>query len=190
MHDASFTSVHKVLQVILVFFDISKTSHRYRQSNGALMNHTTTEECFGASGYWHFVQPGYKAHKTAAADIRRGAVGIDKGSSFGSPLRLLAELPLPHVVNGTEAELIGARRDQAVDHHRRGLGLDIGQQDRPGSICNKQVSHTSHSFALTSRNISHFRQRNESNIFQRFRKHSEGIFTFMAVIVLSRRVTI
>lgn len=61
-------------------------------------------------------------------------VGVDVGSGWSSPVCLLAELPLPHIINGTEAELIGARRDQAIDRHRCGLRLDIGQQDGPGSI--------------------------------------------------------
>lgn len=34
-----------------------------------------------------------------------------------SPVRVLAELPLPHVVDRTETELVGARRDQALDRH-------------------------------------------------------------------------
>lgn len=58
----------------------------------------------------------------------------DIGSVFSSPVGLLAELPLPHIINGTEAELIGARRDQAIDRHCYGLWLDIGQQDGPGSV--------------------------------------------------------
>lgn len=60
------------------------------------------------------------------------------GSVLNSPVSLLAELPLAHIVNGTEAELIGARRDQAIHRHRYGLGLDIGQQDGPGSVWNKE----------------------------------------------------
>jgi len=67
-------------------------------------------------------------------------LGGDVGSVFHSPLGLLAELPLAHVVNGTEAELIGARRDQAVDRHRYGLRLDIGQQDGPRSVWNEENS--------------------------------------------------
>lgn len=65
-------------------------------------------------------------------------VGTDLGRGLGSPLRFLAELSLPHVINGAQAELIGARRDQAVDRHRRGLGLDAGQQDGPGSVWNRE----------------------------------------------------
>lgn len=34
-----------------------------------------------------------------------------------SPLRVLAELSLPHVVDCTKAELVGARGHQALDHH-------------------------------------------------------------------------
>lgn len=34
-----------------------------------------------------------------------------------SPVRVLAELPLPHVVDRTETELVGARGDQALDRH-------------------------------------------------------------------------
>lgn len=60
----------------------------------------------------------------------------DIGSGLSSPVCLLAELPLPHIINGTEAELIGARRDQAIDRHRHGLWLNAGQQDGPGSVWN------------------------------------------------------
>lgn len=34
-----------------------------------------------------------------------------------SPVRVLAELPLPHVVDRTETKLVGARGDQALDRH-------------------------------------------------------------------------
>lgn len=57
---------------------------------------------------------------------------------FSSPLCLLAELPLAHIINGTEAELIGACRDQTIDRHCRGLRLNTGQQDGPGSIWNQR----------------------------------------------------
>lgn len=73
------------------------------------------------------------------------AGGTATGRGRGSPVRLLAELSLPHIINGTEAELVGTRRDQAIDRHCRGLGLDAGQQDGPGSVWNTQqqllVSH-------------------------------------------------
>lgn len=65
------------------------------------------------------------------------AGGPGGGRGRGSPVRLLAELSLPHVIHGAEAELIGTRRDQAIDRHCRGLGLDAGQQDGPGSVCNR-----------------------------------------------------
>lgn len=59
-----------------------------------------------------------------------------EGRGLGSPLRLLAELSLPDVVDGTEAELVGARGDEAVDGDGGRLGLDAGQQDRPGGVWN------------------------------------------------------
>lgn len=63
---------------------------------------------------------------------------IDIESGFSSPVCLFAELPLPHIINGTEAELIGARRDQAIDRHCCGHRLNIGLQDGPGSIWKKE----------------------------------------------------
>lgn len=72
-------------------------------------------------------------------------VSNTEGRGRGSPLRLLAELSLPDIVDGTEAELVGAGGDQAVDGHCGRLGLDAGQQDRPGSVWNTEkrvlVSH-------------------------------------------------
>lgn len=58
----------------------------------------------------------------------------DIKSVFSSPVCLLAKLSLSHIINSTEAELIGASWDQAVDRHCCGLWFNIGQQDGPGSI--------------------------------------------------------
>lgn len=51
-----------------------------------------------------------------------------------SPLRVLAELSLPHVVDCTKAELVGACRHQALDHHRGSLRVHTGQEHGPGCI--------------------------------------------------------
>lgn len=51
-----------------------------------------------------------------------------------SPLRVLAELSLPHVVDGTKTELVGARGHQALDHHGGSLGVHAGQEHGPGGI--------------------------------------------------------
>lgn len=51
-----------------------------------------------------------------------------------SPLRVLAELSLPHVVDGTKTELVGARGHQALDHYRGSLGVHAGQEHGPGGI--------------------------------------------------------
>lgn len=82
-----------------------------------------------------------------------------------SPVCLLTELPLPNIINGTEAELIGASRDEAVDRHCCGVRFDIRQEDGPGSIWNKAKSKGSSSTGTqTQKNIVHCQQ------VQRFQK--------------------
>lgn len=51
------------------------------------------------------------------------------------PLRVLAELSLPHVVDSTKAELVGPCGDQALDHHGSSFRVHAGQEHRPGGIC-------------------------------------------------------
>lgn len=50
------------------------------------------------------------------------------------PVRLFAELASADVVDGTQAELVGARRDEAADGNASRLRLDVGQQHRPGGV--------------------------------------------------------
>ena len=52
-----------------------------------------------------------------------------------SPLRVLAELSLPHVVDSAKTELVGPCGDQALDGHRGSFRVHAGQEHRPGGIC-------------------------------------------------------
>lgn len=52
-----------------------------------------------------------------------------------SPLRVLAELSLPHVVDSAKTELVGPCGDQALDHHGSSFRVHAGQEHRPGGIC-------------------------------------------------------
>lgn len=58
---------------------------------------------------------------------------------ISSPVSLLAELALANVVDGTQAELVRACRDQPVDRYSSRLWLNVGQQDRPRSVCVEQI---------------------------------------------------
>lgn len=50
------------------------------------------------------------------------------------PLRVLAELSFPHVIDCTEAELVGTCGNQALDGHRGSLRVHTGQEHGPWSI--------------------------------------------------------
>lgn len=50
------------------------------------------------------------------------------------PIGLLAELASAHVVDGTQAELVGAGRDEAADGDPCGLRLDVGEEHGPRRI--------------------------------------------------------
>ena len=52
-----------------------------------------------------------------------------------SPLRVFAELSLPHVVDSAKAELVGPCGDQALDHHGGSFRVHAGQEHCPGGIC-------------------------------------------------------
>ena len=75
------------------------------------------------------------AGSPAAQPLCQGAPDTSPGREAApSPLRVLAELSFPHVVDGTETELIGARGNQALDRHRGSLGVHTGQEHSPGGI--------------------------------------------------------
>lgn len=50
------------------------------------------------------------------------------------PIGLLAKLASAYIVDGTQAELIGARRDETTNDHAGGLRLNVGQQHRPRGV--------------------------------------------------------
>lgn len=59
------------------------------------------------------------------------------------PLALFAELPSAHVVDGAQAELIGARRGEAAHHHPVGLRMDVGEEHRPRSVWQRKSPKSS-----------------------------------------------
>lgn len=56
-----------------------------------------------------------------------------------SPLCVLAELAPAHIVDSTQAELVGTGGHQSSHHHPRQLGVDAGQQHCPGCICGEKA---------------------------------------------------
>lgn len=57
-----------------------------------------------------------------------------RSSAQYPPVSLFAELASAHVVDGTQAELVGARWDEATDGDPGRLWFNVGQQHRPRGI--------------------------------------------------------
>lgn len=56
-----------------------------------------------------------------------------------SPLRVLAELTPAHIIDSTQAELVGTGRHQPPHHHPCQLRVNTGQQHCPGCICGEKA---------------------------------------------------
>lgn len=93
-------------------------AERISQAASSRINYQLVDFGFRLSDIWKSFSSEYmgKIKKKRQHDCWPD-VPCDK--SWGSsPLSLLAELALPHVVDSAQAELVGASRDQTVDRHR------------------------------------------------------------------------
>lgn len=57
------------------------------------------------------------------------------------PVSLFAELAPTHVIDGAQAELVGARWDEATNSNPGGLWLNVGQQHCPRGIWDGEDEH-------------------------------------------------